>query len=113
MSDAVPTWVAILAWLVGGLGMGLAYAPISAATLFTADAGHEGAATASLQLSDSLGIALGTGVGGALITAFGSDAAGISHGVRTVWVGMALVGVLGAVLAPRLPVSVSRGPVAA
>ena len=108
MGVGVPIWVALIGWAIGGLGMGLAYAPISAATLFAAEEGHEGAATASLQLSDSLGISFGTGVGGALITAFGTSGDELGHGVRVVWLGMAAVAVVGAVLAPRLPASVSR-----
>ncbi len=110
MSEAVPVGVAIIGWILGGLGMGFAYAPISAATLSSAEEGHEGAATASLQLSDSLGMSFGTGIGGALITAFGSTGDALAHGVRAVWLGMAGVALMGAVLAPRLPASVSREP---
>jgi hypothetical protein len=62
--------------------MGLAYAPISLAVLRSAPAGGEGAATSAMQLSDTLGTALGTGAGGALI------AAGARSGAAD-WVGLA------------------------
>ncbi len=65
----VPAVIAVLAWGVGGLGMGLAYAPLTLVVLDEAAAGAEGTATAALQLSDTLGVALGTGVSGAIVAA--------------------------------------------
>jgi MFS family permease len=66
---AVPLAVAVLAWGVAGLGMGLAYAPISLVVLSSAAPGTEGTATASLQLCETLGVALGTGASGAIVAA--------------------------------------------
>jgi hypothetical protein len=63
----VPSAVAVLAWGVGGFGMGLAYAPLSLVVLDQAAPGAEGTATAALQLCDTLGVALGTGVSGAIL----------------------------------------------
>jgi MFS family permease len=65
----VPIVFAVLAWGLGGLGMGLSYAPLSLIVLGLARPGSEGAATASLQLSDTLGVALGTGATGAIVAA--------------------------------------------
>ena len=65
----VPTATAVLAWGVAGLGMGLAYSPIALVVLAEAPLGGEGAASAALQLSDTLGVALGTGVTGAIVAA--------------------------------------------
>lgn len=103
LSPAVPIVVGIAAWAVAGLGMGLAYSTLSLVTLREAPAGEEGSASASLQLSDVLGTALGTGVGGALI------AAGLVLGVEAWWglaaafaVGAA-VDVLGVALSGRIP----------
>lgn len=64
---AVPIPVAIAAWTIAGLGMGLAYAPISMLVLNETAAAEQGAATSALQLSDVLGAALGSGVGGAIV----------------------------------------------
>ena len=82
--------------------MGLAYAPLSLTVLREAPPESQGAATAGLQLSDVLGTALGSGVGGALI-AFGHR-----EGAEP-WVGLAwafgigvIVAAFGAVLAGRL-----------
>jgi len=63
----VPVAVAVGAWGVGGLGMGLAYSTISLVVLETALPGQEGSATASMELASVLGSALGTGLGGAII----------------------------------------------
>jgi MFS family permease len=63
----LPVGVAVAAWAVAALGMGLAYAPLSVTVLGAAPPGEEGAASAALQLSDTLGIAVGTGIGGAIV----------------------------------------------
>ena len=49
--------------------MGLAYAPISLLMLAQAPPGREGWASASLNLTDVLGTAIGIGVGGAAVAA--------------------------------------------
>jgi MFS family permease len=66
---AVAVAVAVIAWAVGGLGMGLSYAPVSLVVLSEAAVDNVGSATASLQLCDTLGIALGTGASGAIVAA--------------------------------------------
>ena len=71
--DAVPLAAVTLAWAVNALGMGIAYSTTALAILETAPSGHEGASSASLQLMMTLGTALGTGVGGAVLA--GSPAA--------------------------------------
>jgi MFS family permease len=102
LSPTVPVVIGLLAWTVAGLGMGLAYSPLSLTVLREATPGAEGTATSGLQLSDVLGTALGTGVGGALL------ALSARSGLET-WVGLAgaftvgaAVGLLGIVLAGRL-----------
>jgi MFS family permease len=67
VDSLVPVAVGIAAWTVAGLGMGLAYAPISVTVLGSAAPGQEGSASASLQLTDVLGVSLGTGLGGVFV----------------------------------------------
>jgi MFS family permease len=67
LSSSVPVWVWLIAGGLTGLGMGTAYSPLSVVTLAEAEPGHEGAATSALQMTDILGIALGTGLGGVLV----------------------------------------------
>src|SRR5262249_34929863 len=66
---AIPAEAALAAWTVAGLGMGLAYAPISLMMLRKAPPGQEGRTSASLNLADVLGTAIGIGVGGAAVAA--------------------------------------------
>ena len=68
LSSAVPVWGWVVAGCASGLGMGLAYAQLSVVTLAEAEPGSEGAATSALQLSDILGIALGTGLAGVIVS---------------------------------------------
>lgn len=79
---SAPVGVAIAGWGVGGLGIGLAYSPISVTVLGLAPPGRQGRASAQLQLSDTLGTALGAGLGGVLV------AAGAAEGWPQ-WVGLA------------------------
>jgi MFS family permease len=65
----VPAATAVLAWAIAGLGMGLSYAPLSLVVLAEAPTGAEGTASAALQLCDTLGVALGTGISGAIVAA--------------------------------------------
>jgi MFS family permease len=103
VSERVPVAVGIVGWGVTGLGMGLAYAPISLTVLGQATPGQEGASSAALQLSDVLGIALGTGVAGALI-AFGDDASwDASRALLGVYAMTVVVAMMGVLLAGRMP----------
>jgi MFS family permease len=65
----VPAVCAIPAWGLTGLGMGVAFTTTSAAILESASPGEEGMASAALQLAQVLGIALATGIGGAIVAA--------------------------------------------
>jgi MFS family permease len=67
--ETVPAATAVLAWGVAGLGMGLSYAPLSLVVLAEAPEGAEGTAIGALQLCDTLGVALGAGVAGAILAA--------------------------------------------
>lgn len=107
---SVPVWVAPLGWSVAGLGMGMSYSPLSVTALDRAAPGGEGSASASVQLADVLGTALGTGVAGAAI----------AYGHRLGWApstGLAVafgigvaVGAVGLVAARRLPRRLSDPP---
>lgn len=63
----LPVALAIVAWGIAASGIGLSYAPLSVTVLGAAPEGEEGSASAALQLSDTLGIALGSGIGGAIV----------------------------------------------
>ena len=102
--DSVPFWCIHIGATIAGFGVGLGYSAHAQATLRVAVPERYGEATASLQLCDNLGVALGAGLSGAIVAA--GDSAGWSAGSS---VGVALlapiaVAVLGAtIVARRLP----------
>jgi MFS family permease len=100
LDPAVPVAVGIAAWTVAGMGMGLAYAPISVTVLGTAAPGQEGIASASLQLTDVLGVSLGTGLGGVFV-ALGDGRGWVTSSSLTLAFIVTLVVAAGGVLAAR------------
>jgi MFS family permease len=98
---AVPVAEGLAAWTVAGGGMGLAYAPLSLMMLQKAPPGQEGRASASLNLADVLGTAVGIGAGGAAVAATaGGD---LRLGVAAAFVITAAVGLLALAFTRRLP----------
>lgn len=67
LDDGVPVALAIAGWAVAGLGIGIGYPSIGALVLSQAPDGEEGSVSAALQLAETVGVAVFTGVGGALI----------------------------------------------
>jgi MFS family permease len=108
LRPAVPVEVALGAWTVAGLGMGLAYAPISLMMLRKAPPGQEGRASASLNLSDVLGTAIGIGVGGAAVAA--GAGSHLDVGITAAFAAAAAAGVVALVLSRRLPGGTTSGP---
>ena len=100
---SVPAAVGISCWSIAGFGIGLAYAPLSVVTLHEAPEGQEGRATSSLQLSDMLGTALGSGVGGVLVAVGTAATDSDTPGLVAVYLLGAAVAVGGMVLARRVP----------
>ena len=106
----VPVAVGIVAWTVAGLGMGLSYSPITLLMLAEAPAGREGWASASLNLADVLGSALGIGIGGAAISAAVRFGWSLSAGLAAAFAITAVGGVLALAISRRLPTSIAAGP---
>ena len=87
---------------VTGLGMGLAYSPLSLIVLRDAPVGEQGFASSALSLSDVLGTALGTGVTGAIVAAGVRASAGLGTGLAIGFVVALAVGLSGVWLTRRL-----------
>jgi MFS family permease len=100
---SLPVPAAIALWGAAGFGVGLSYSTLSVTVLATAPAGRQGWATSALQLTDVLGVALGTGMTGVFV-ALGDDLGWATRTSLTcafaVCAGVALTGCL---LARRLP----------
>lgn len=104
MVSAASVVVAIIAWGIAGLGMGIAYTAATLVVLETAPAGGEGAAASAAQLSNVLGTALGTGVGGAIVAlSTATPGLAIDTAIAVVDATAIVVAALGLVAARGLP----------
>ncbi|HXC49449.1 MAG TPA: MFS transporter [Candidatus Limnocylindrales bacterium] len=72
-----PVVLAGLSWATAGLGIGLCYSSATLMVFERTPKGEEGEAAAALQLANVLGVALGTGAGGAAVSVL--MARGCSH----------------------------------
>ena len=103
-----PIGAAVAAWTLAGLGIGLAYSPISLLALRHAPSGALRRWTsASLNLSDVLGTALGAGVAGAIVVA-GAHRGWSASGAVSVAFALAAVVAMGAIALTRLAAVRSR-----
>jgi MFS family permease len=99
----VPVAVGIVAWTVAGLGMGLSYSPITLLMLAEAPPGREGWASASLNLADVLGGALGIGIGGAAISGATRFGWPLATGLAAAFAITASAGLVALTVSSRLP----------
>jgi len=99
----VPPAIAVLTWIAPGIGMGFMYSAVTLVVLRGVAVSEQGSTTSSLQLSDILGTALGTGVAGAVI-AFGVRSGGDALGVALacVFAMSTVVAVLGGLASGRV-----------
>ncbi len=106
----VPPEILIVTWSLPAAGMGLMYSAATIVVLRRSPPAEQGSATASLQLADILGTALGVGVGGA-IAAAGTRAGGDGLGwaLGAVFLVAAAVGTLGALASGRLGTAPAPG----
>lgn len=75
---ASPGPVAIASWALAGLGIGIAYSTTTLIVFDQTTEGGEGGAASALQLANVLGVALGTGTGGAILAV--ATGSGIGEG---------------------------------
>ncbi|MFE7299712.1 MFS transporter [Streptomyces sp. NPDC057579] len=124
--DAVPVWTVAAAWTIGGFGMGLNISSGGVLLLKLSRPEEAGSNSSSLQMSDALGNVTFVGVSGVLFVAFGGGsiavggaapattggAAPVSHPAAflAVFAAMAVVAVVGAVVAARLRPKAVDGP---
>jgi MFS family permease len=103
LSSAVPVAVFAGCWGVAGLGVGLVFSPLTLTVLAFAPRGQEGSATASLELSGVLGVALGTGIGGALVALAASQHWAERRGVLSVDIVTGAIALVAFIASTRLP----------
>jgi MFS family permease len=83
-SASTPWWISYVAWVVAGGGMGLAYSTLNVEILAASTEAKRGESSAALGVLFSLGIAIGTGVGGALLAWSLAHGHGRATGLRLV-----------------------------
>jgi len=99
----LPIAPSVAAWSIAGFGIGLAYSPLSVTVLGLAEPGREGSASSSLQLTDVLGIALGTGLGGAFVALGDTQGWATRSALELAFAVTLVVAVTGIAAARRLP----------
>jgi MFS family permease len=90
-------------WSLVGLGMGLAYSTVSLIVLEAAPAAREGESSAAMQLANVLGIAVGTGLGGACLALVTGAGGSVRSGIALVDAITAAGALLAIFCATRLP----------
>ena len=100
---AVPAWFGLVAWGVAGFGMGLAFSPLAHVAMELARTGEEGRTATAIQLSDTLGAALGIGIAGVLVSTVGAMTDSDTTGLVLTFTMATAVAVFGAVLGMRVP----------
>ena len=90
-------WLAVPAWAVAGVGMGVGYSSVSYLLLHHSAAHEVGAHTAAAQVADQLTTATLVGVGGALLALLPTPAVALT----VLLVPLVALAALGALLAPR------------
>jgi MFS family permease len=110
----LPVELVVVAWGIGGLGMGVAYPASTLTALGSAPGGQEGLAAASLQVAETVGIATGTGAAGALLTVAVHLDRSMSDGLAWGFI-LAVIAILAALapaarLAPSIPWSARWRP---
>lgn len=103
LSSQVSIAEGIAAWTIAGFGMGMSYAPLTLLMLNAAPAGLEGWASASLNLADVLGSAMGIGIGGAAISSAVTLGWPLASGVGVAFLITAVAAVIGLAISRRLP----------
>jgi MFS family permease len=76
-----PIWTVFVTWVIAGIGMGIAFPTIPLAVMSSTSAGNEAGELSSTLLMDTLGIAVGAGLGGACVAAAKAWGTGLDDGL--------------------------------
>ncbi|MCO5222935.1 MAG: MFS transporter [Thermomicrobiales bacterium] len=98
----MPVLLVLPAWAVTGLGMGLAFSTLMLVVLDAAPEGSEGATISAGQLGNTLGVALGVGIGGSIVAVTSIDDVATARGFVLVALGSVIVLGLAIAIAGRL-----------
>ncbi|MFJ9681919.1 MFS transporter [Streptomyces sp. NPDC101194] len=102
LTSALPSWIALAGWGIGGLGMGIGFNAATTDTLEQAPSDRQGEASGALQLAQTLATALIAGLGGAAIALAKNYDGSTRTALLGVFVLTGLLAVVGILLARRL-----------
>ena len=85
LSTVIPVFVAIIGWVIGGFGMGLAYNASTAETFSETEPEAIGQMSGTVQMAQTLGTALIAGVGTAVLSALQGAGESPAAGVGAVF----------------------------
>jgi MFS family permease len=100
--DAVPWQLVVLTWSVGAFGMGMLYGSLGVLVLKLSPTKEQGVNSAALQIADSLGVILATGLGGVIFATTHVHAGQDSGVYLAIFLAMTAVTFVGAVISPRV-----------
>ncbi|HZP89733.1 MAG TPA: MFS transporter [Actinomycetota bacterium] len=90
-------------WTVAGIGMGIAFPTIPLSVMNASTAGEEAGELSPVLLMDTLGVAVGAGLGGACVALAKTSGVGLRAGIGGAFAIGSLAAVVLAAVAPRLP----------
>ncbi len=99
---ALPFWIIIPGWTIGAMGMGMSFGSIGSLVLELSAPEDQGANVASLQVCDSVGSVLLVGLAGAIYGAALAAGTVTASTFVTIWLVMAALALVGAVMARRI-----------
>ncbi len=102
LSHAVPGWVAVIGWALGGFGMGVAFNASTTDTLEQTPAERQGEVSGALQLAQTLATGVVAGLGGAAIAIAEHHQSTTHAGLTGVFALTTVLAALGVLLAWRL-----------
>jgi len=101
---SLPAWLAYPAWLLAGLGMGIAFPTLPLSVMSVATEGSESGELSATLLTDTIGMAVGAGLGGACIAvATASGGLGLRAGLGGAFAIAIVAVVLLLLIARRIP----------
>lgn len=83
---AMPYWLIFIGWAVAGIGMGIGFNTIVAATMAYTEIGKEGATSTANGIAASLGIGLAAGIGGAISNQGEYVGVGLGDSLVLIWI---------------------------
>jgi len=100
--ESWPLWAVVASWALTGFGIGTIYNTTSASAMSAATEGGQGRVGSQLSIADALGIALASGVGGALVGLADRGSIGLSGALAVVFAGAVVMALAGAARGSRV-----------